>query len=380
MKTYQCCVLAAGLVTLAISPAPSQNPNTALNSNVAQSNLKKTFYPGTNFPTQFTAINASGVAVGWFKRPRENPTCNPAAFGAPCPVQSPVDDANELPYGFVYRNGQFSLFKGIFAGSRNKPIAINSQNQILFEHTAVTMQVSGIAVSKQLVYLLYDLNTGATSKVGKNGTNGKPQGTAEDYATFSTSSYSGINAKREAFGLSQIVHQSINITSKGAYPKGSAEINFEFGTPSRNRIEPITAPGDPGRFKVIDIALKECPKSDTGMSTDPTTIQFAGPNDSGMVVVSCYRQAVIVNTATGAARDFSGNNHEMFYRVAAIADDGSIAGCVGAAGSPHAFVYRNGRTIMIKGVVEPSCATGISSSGLVVGWEGDKAFTLNLAP
>jgi hypothetical protein len=59
-------------------------------------------YPGTNFPTQLTAINDKGVAVGFFTRPLDA-SCEPGAFGGPCPPSDREADMAQVP-GSAYRS------------------------------------------------------------------------------------------------------------------------------------------------------------------------------------------------------------------------------------------------------------------------------------
>ena len=336
--------------------ATIQHPGPVPNTLVANGPLTTFMYPGTNYKTQLTAINDSGVAVGWFTPSVPNPVCDPVAFGGPCLSTDPNVIGINIPYAFSYSNGKFKRLGGPVAGAPNNlPVAVNNKGQVLIFHGRFTNIAGGTG------YVLYDLATGTTKTVELGGL---PAKGAADLVTTALVHITGMNSNGVVGGNGMVIE------TKG--PSGIKQgYGLIIGTPN---IHPMESDPDSGTssFRSFEVLLPSCPKEDSNLQY-MGKMQIAGPNDSGQMAFSCLKDAVVYDTSSGKSTAFSAADPNYLIKVTGISNNGSVVGCSAQPGK-KAFIFRAGQFSLLPLPDEPGCALGVNFKGQVVGFSGDKAF------
>lgn len=314
----------------------------------AQSGFQTFNYPGTNFHTELTAINDNGQAVGWFKVPAQDASCDPAAFGGPCKF-----DGGE-PYGFVYQQGKFQRLRGpLVEVANNRPIAINNRGQVLILHGLYTF----IGPTQ---YLVYDIATGKTQKLDMQG---RPAKGAGALYMGSLMRVFGMNREGVVVGFGQVIEKQADSGIKQKY-------GLMIGIPNGQAAEESTDSGTSG-FKEFEFSFAACPKSQ--FNEEYGRILLAGPNDSGQVAASCGKEAAVYDSKSGRATAlFALPGDQPNIEVHGISNDGTVVGCSAAGSDP--FIFRSEKASPFPLPEKDGCALGVNAKGQIVGVVGDKAF------
>jgi hypothetical protein len=127
-----------------------------------------------------------------------------------------------------------------------------------------------------------------------------------------------------------------------------------------------------GSFKTFTPALPGCSDYDQ----NPKLLNVTNPNDQGKVAVGCSSIVTIYDskTDTSTAPLPMPRGVDMIH-VRGLSNNGLIAGCYGT-GIPKqtGFVYKGGHIDSLALKERIGCALGINNNGVVVGFDGDKAF------
>jgi hypothetical protein len=326
---------------------------------VTNGGLTTFMYPGTNYRTQLVAINDSGVAVGWFSPPIQGAICDPIAFGGPCLPIDPTSAALNIPYAFTYSDGKFKRLRGpLVEVGNNRPIAINNRGQVLLFHGHFANLPGG---GSDL--LVYDLATGATRKMEQAGLPAKGD---ESLIVGSIGHVSGMNSKGVVAGAGTISEMQAGSPKQG--------YGLLIGTPN---VHAMTADPDSGTssFRHFEVALPSCPKKEANVQY--TDMMLAGPNDTGQIAISCGKDAIVYESASGRSTAFSAPDPQYQIKVVGIGNGGAIVGCSTNPGG-KAFVYSDSKFTLLPISGEKVCALGINAKKQIVGFSDDKAFIYTL--
>jgi hypothetical protein len=266
-----------------------------------------------------------------------------------------------VPYAFSYFQGKFKRLRGpLVEAPNNKPIAINNRGEVLILHGKLT-NYPGL-----YTYLVYDLTTGTTRNIATGGKGAAADG-GEGLIT-ATVTPAGLNNKDEVVGPGQVYERLANSETKHEY-------GLAIGAAT---IFPLESASDAvsSIFRQFEVSLQSCPKQESNLQY-VGHMQFAGPNDAGLVALSCDKNAVIYNTKSGHSTPFSAPDPEYLIKVSGISNSGSVVGCAMQPGRKP-FVYGAGKFSLLPIPDQNSCALGINAKGQIVGFSGDNAFIYSL--
>jgi hypothetical protein len=354
------------------STAPQAKPLTASESKKApakQGNVEVLQYPGTNFPTQFTAINNKGVAVGFFTHPLSGAVCDPNAFGGPCPSGDQMGDALRMPYAFVYEDGKFTRFKGkLVEVPNNLPLGINDAGEVVVLHG----RLQNLPSQSGFQFLLYNVATGAVKQIPSGDLAGRSALGNGGISAVLLLKIAGMNDAGEIAAKAEIKR----IAAGGANVPTGDEYGLVIGKLGLSKNNDKSESETRGKFEQINVELPRCRKEPSGTQYTNEEFGLAGPNDKGQVGISCGHDVAIYGLGNGLSSPVPVPEEMPPIDVKGINNSGSLVGCSDNGTDKKAFSYASGRFSELALPNGNSCAMGINEQGEIVGYVGDSAFII----